>query len=348
MAVTSVNGRTGAVTLTAADAAAGTFPGDVVITSGSTGTTQAANDSSTKLATTAFATTADALKANLASPTFTGSPVLPTGTTATTQSATDGSTKLATTAYVDTADALKANLASPTFSGTPSLPTGTTASTQSAGDSSTKLATTAFVTTADNLKANLASPTFTGTVTVPNGSGATDAAAFGQIPTAGSVGGFAKVVVRAADATPITANAVLANDDTLLWAVGVSDRWFFQAMLTFTAADSGGTSTTADAQIGWSVPTGGAMQWGALGNATNTFSGYGAAATTNSPLTLLTAASASAQGAIAGSWGVSVTGFYTGDGVHSGNVNLQWAQNTSNAATLLLAKNSTLILWRIA
>ncbi len=348
MAVTSVNSRTGAVVLTAADAAAGTFPGDVVITSGSTGTTQAANDSSTKLATTAFATTADALKANLASPTFTGSPVLPTGTTATTQSAADGSTKLATTAYVDTADALKANLASPTFSGTPSLPTGTTGSTQSAGDSSTKLATTAFVTTADNLKANLASPTFTGTVTVPNGVGATDACAFGQIPTAGSVGGFSKVVVRTGDSGTISSNNVLANDDTLLWAVGASDRWFWQAMLTFTAADSGGTATTADVQVGWSVPTGGAMQWGALGNATSTFAGYGASSTANSPLTLLTAASASSQGAAAVSWGIAYCGFYTGDGSHAGNVNLQWAQNTSNAATLLIAKNSTLILWRIA
>ncbi len=244
--------------------------------------------------------------------------------------------------------AAKAPLASPTFTGTPSLPAGTTASTQSAADSTTKLATTAFVTTADNLKANLASPTFTGTVTVPNGSGATDAAAFGQIPTAGGVGGFAKAVIRTGDSGTISSNNVLANDDTLLWAVGASDRWFFQAFLTFTAADSSGTATTADLQVGWSVPTGGVMQWGALGNQGNTFAGYGATQTTNSPLTVLTAASAFAQGGAALSWGVSLVGFYTGDGSHAGNVNLQWAQNTSNAATLLIAKNSALALWRLA
>jgi hypothetical protein len=289
-----------------------------------------------------------ALKAPLASPTFTGTPSLPTGTTGVTQSAGDSSTKLATTAFVTTADNLKANLASPTFTGTPSLPTGTTGVTQSAADGSTKLATTLYVDTADALKAPKASPTFTGTVTVPNGVGATDAAAFGQIPTAGTVGGLPKIVVRTANSGTISSNAVLANDDTLLWAVGASDRWFFQALLTFTAADSSGLATTADVQVGFSVPTGGAMQWGPIGATGNTFGGYGATATANSPLGVQTAASALATGGAAVSWGLALCGFYTGDGSHTGSVTLQWAQATSNAATLLIAKNSSLILWRIA
>ena len=117
-----------------------TFTGSPVLPTGTTGTTQSAADSTTKLATTAFVTTADNLKANLASPTFTGSPVLPTGTTGSTQSANDNSTKLATTAYADTIAALKANLASPTFSGTVTLPAAV------AGN-----------------------PTFSGTVTLPTG-----------------------------------------------------------------------------------------------------------------------------------------------------------------------------------
>lgn len=60
----------------------------------------------TQIATTAFVTTADNLKANLASPTFTGTPTLPSGTIATTQTASNNTTAIATTAYVDTADAL--------------------------------------------------------------------------------------------------------------------------------------------------------------------------------------------------------------------------------------------------
>ena len=58
------------------------------------GVTQTAGDSSLKLATTAFVTTADNLKANLASPTFTGTPAAPTATPGT------NTTQIATTAFV--------------------------------------------------------------------------------------------------------------------------------------------------------------------------------------------------------------------------------------------------------
>jgi hypothetical protein len=58
------------------------------------GVTQSAGDSSLKLATTAFVTTADNLKANLASPTFTGTPAAPTATPGT------NTTQIATTAFV--------------------------------------------------------------------------------------------------------------------------------------------------------------------------------------------------------------------------------------------------------
>jgi hypothetical protein len=67
------------------------------------GITQTAGDSSLKLATTAFVTTAGNLKANLASPTFTGTPTLPTGTIATTQSPGNNTTAVATTAFVTAA-----------------------------------------------------------------------------------------------------------------------------------------------------------------------------------------------------------------------------------------------------
>jgi hypothetical protein len=65
--------------------------------------TATAGTNTTQIATTAFVTTADNLKANLASPTFTGTPTLPTGTIATTQSPGDNTTALATTAFVTAA-----------------------------------------------------------------------------------------------------------------------------------------------------------------------------------------------------------------------------------------------------
>jgi len=143
------------------------FTGTPSLPTGTTATTQSANDNSTKLATTAYTDTGLALKSNLASPTFTGTPSLPTGTTATTQSANDNSTKLATTAYTDTGLALKSNLASPAFTGTPSLPTGTTAITQSRADNSTKLATTAY---ADNSNLPIGSLIMFSAIVAPNSS----------------------------------------------------------------------------------------------------------------------------------------------------------------------------------
>ncbi len=243
--------------------------------------------------------------------------------------------------------ALKAPLASPTLTSSPVFPTGTTATTQSAADSSTKLATTAFVTTADNLKANKASPTFTGTVTTPNGAGSTDLAAFGQIPVPGSLGGPAKIIFRTGDSTT-TSNATFVVDDTLKWTVGANDRWLFQGFMTFTAVDGAGAATTADIKMGWTVPASGTMQHGNLGALASSFAGYGLGLTGQSPLALRTAAQAtSSVGAGPVTFGYSVSGFYTGGGT-SGTVNFEWAQATTNAATLQINKNSLIIAWRIA
>lgn len=80
---------------TYATLASPTFTGTPTLPTGTIATTQTAADSSTKLATTAFVTTADNLKANLASPTLTGTPLAPTATAGT------STTQIATTAFAD-------------------------------------------------------------------------------------------------------------------------------------------------------------------------------------------------------------------------------------------------------
>lgn len=151
-----------------------TFTGTPTLPTGTIATTQSPGNSTTAVATTAFVTAADNLKADLASPTFTGTPTLPTGTIATTQTAGNNTTAVATTAFVrtevtnliasapaalDTLDelaaalgddanfatttataiGLKAPLASPALTGTPTSPTAP------AGTNTTQIATTAFV-----------------------------------------------------------------------------------------------------------------------------------------------------------------------------------------------------------
>ena len=110
-AYAGVTGSTVATSLTnqislKAPTASPTFTGTPTLPTGTIATTQTALDSSTKVATTAFVTTANNLKADLASPTFTGTPTLPTGTIATTQTAGNSTTAVATTAFVTTANQL--------------------------------------------------------------------------------------------------------------------------------------------------------------------------------------------------------------------------------------------------
>lgn len=149
------------------------------LSAGGTSTTPAEGDNSTKIATTAFVTTAlgGSGFAPLASPVFTGAPKAPTA------AADTNTTQLATTAYVlgqasnanpvmdevaepgvstrwaradhkHASDVSRASRASPTFTGEPAGPTPPTA------DNSTRMATTAFV--KEQKYAPLASPELTG------------------------------------------------------------------------------------------------------------------------------------------------------------------------------------------
>ena len=134
--VTSVAGKTGAVTLVVGDVSGAAPLASPTFTGTPAAPTATAGTNTTQIATTAFVTAGLNLKANLASPTFTGTPAAPTA------SAGTSTTQLATTAFVTTADNLKANLASPALTGTPTAPTAT------AGTNTTQIATTAFVTAA--------------------------------------------------------------------------------------------------------------------------------------------------------------------------------------------------------
>jgi hypothetical protein len=124
-AVTSFNGRLGAVNLTLSDvqSVGGAAVSSPNFTGAPTGPTPTVGDATTKLATTAFVTSAvSAATAGVAS--------------------FNTRTGAVTLTSADVIAAGGAPIVSPTFTGTPAAPTVT------AGDSTTKLATTAFVATA--------------------------------------------------------------------------------------------------------------------------------------------------------------------------------------------------------
>ena len=167
--VTSVDGLTGAVSLTSVYAAK------------THASTHAAGGSDAVTLTQAQITnlTTDlAAKAALASPTFTGTPAAPTAAVDT------NTTQVATTAYViaqaylkaATASSTYAPLASPTLTGVPAAPTA------AVDTNTTQLATTAYVVgqgylksaTASSTYAPLASPSLTGTPLAPTAAVATN------------------------------------------------------------------------------------------------------------------------------------------------------------------------------
>ena len=130
--VTSVAGRTGAITLDVADVSGAAPTASPTLTGTPLSTTAAADTNTTQIATTAFVVG----QASSTSPVMDGTAAVGT------------SLKYARADHVHASDTSKANLDSPTFTGTPSLPTGTTAVTQTAGNNTTAVATTAFVTAA--------------------------------------------------------------------------------------------------------------------------------------------------------------------------------------------------------
>jgi hypothetical protein len=195
------------------------------------GVTQTAGDSSLKLATTAFVTTADNLKANLASPTFTGTPTLPTGTIATTQSPGNNTTAVATTAFVTAAVPAIATVAQ------------VYASTSSTTTTPPLLAPLAFNSGGYFPKMNFASTT--------SGTGASVGGADHRFEIIGpnvSTAGFAQI----------------ATETSQMWSAGTTFTilqfskpvWFSFRMCNFSATYDGDAQTEIKAFIGNSV-TGG-------------------------------------------------------------------------------------------
>jgi hypothetical protein len=144
-----------------------------VFTGTPTAPTATPGTNTTQLATTAFVTTANNLKAPLSNPAFTGQVFIPEGTS-TAPGLTFQNDGISNTGFYHSSDDVfgatcgSIPVASFTSSGVSLLKTPT-APTATSGTNTTQIATTAFVTSADNLKANIASPAFTGQVFIPEG-----------------------------------------------------------------------------------------------------------------------------------------------------------------------------------
>ena len=137
--------------------------------------------------------------------------------------------------------------------------------------------------------------------------------------------------VRKSADESLTSNAVLQDDDELLFAIGANETWVFQLNLIYT------TLATPDIQIAVTAPSGATCDYAgggidmADGAGSTTCGGAvavtGGSATANSPLYV--------YGAIV-------------NGSTAGTVRLQWAQNTSNSNTTTIHQGSSVSAFRVS
>ncbi len=146
-------------------------------------------------------------------------------------------------------------------------------------------------------------------------------------------------VVKPADET-INTSAVLQNDDALLFAISASVTLYVHFELYLWVV---GANTTMDAKLAWTTPAGATILWAPqsnnLGTTDGTWGRREAAVAGNPPVaggTVITVGTGASTNIF-----VIFAGYVFGGGT-AGNVQLQWAQNTSDAGNLTVKQGSYL------
>lgn len=153
-------------------------------------------------------------------------------------------------------------------------------------------------------------------------------------------------VIRKSADESVTSSTTLQNDDALIIPVSASKRYQFILTCYVYGAASG---ATMDFKCGWSVPSGTTMAWAPSGTVVSTEATFMGNAAATGHTALYTEASTPA-------FGLSSTATAHGIQFHgrirvsstAGNVNFQWAQNTSNANALTMETDSNIHVWTLA
>lgn len=161
--------------------------------------------------------------------------------------------------------------------------------------------------------------------------------ATGQLPTAGQFATYGPLAVhRLSDSTPIVSNTTLANDDTLLVTPSVSATYEIDMGIMYRS------SATADLKVAMTWPTGATCWWGGIGlSPADVFAmqliengASGAALTFGG-------------GGVGGTRAVWLSGLLVMS-TTAGNLQVQFAQNTSDASNTVIRAGSWLTLRQTA
>ena len=139
------------------------------------------------------------------------------------------------------------------------------------------------------------------------------------------------LIVRKTSDQSVTSSTVLVNDSVLVLPVGVSEIWHFTFFVVYTGASTG------DIKIAFTFPSGGDIRMSLIGrNAAGTVVDQNFS-TTTSPTSSIDFAAAGTTFANT----LPLTGVFVNGGT-GGNLQMQWAQQTSDATATIVKANSTL------
>lgn len=130
----------------------------------------------------------------------------------------------------------------------------------------------------------------------------------------------------------LSSTTTLQNDDALLWAVRTGAVYIMHLWVLYNSG------TTPDFKLGFSVPAGTTMAWGWFGSDPTP------AVVNAGPYS---ESSSTAAGGIGANQWLHAHGFITTAGT-AGNVNFQWAQNTSDGTSTTVRAGSYGYLARVA
>jgi len=159
-----------------------------------------------------------------------------------------------------------------------------------------------------------------------------------KVVIAPASGGIVPKFVRKTADEIVNNSSALQDDNHLLLALAVNEVWAFEVDLWFDAA------TAADTKFAFTIPTGATIRFshlsdtdagGTANNEGTTYSGSG------------TVCGSHAGQGVGTIRHVRLVGFVATDGTNSGNLQLQWAQNTANASDATVFANSWLKAWKL-
>lgn len=143
---------------------------------------------------------------------------------------------------------------------------------------------------------------------------------------------------------PVKETTTLADITGLGLAVGASSTevWRVSYWLLVEAAN-----TTMDSKFGFTVPASCTGRWGGIVAGSGTEAGWATAVASVTPSVALALSGTSAFGTRAGVAGFPITALVYGGGT-AGTVQIQYAQNTSDAGNLTILKGSVMEAVRVA